>query len=177
MRRTYLEFSMGALDIALIIVGVIVGLIVLVLTIAAMSSASFRIERSADINSPAWQAWSPWEKLDPELERTYSGNERGVGAIYEWLGNKKVGQGRMEITESVQPARVTIQLDFIKPFEAHNKALFTVTGSGASTNVNWAMEGSKPFLFKVMTLFMSLDKMIGKDFERGLANMKEQAEK
>ena len=123
-----------------------------------------------------WSAWSPWEKMDPNLKRTHSGAASGKGAVYEWEGNKKVGQGRMEIVESTPPSRVQIKLDFFKPFEAHNTAEFTLAGEGGATNVTWAMHGSMPYMMKVMSVFMNMDKMVGKDFEAGLASMKGLAE-
>jgi hypothetical protein len=115
--------------------------------------------------------------LDPALTRTYSGADKGKGAVYEWEGNKKVGQGRMEITDASSPSKITIKLDFIKPFQAHNTAEFTLAGQGDSTAITWAMDGQQPFMFKVMGLFFSMDKMIGKDFETGLANLKSITEK
>ncbi|HEX3151758.1 MAG TPA: SRPBCC family protein [Gemmataceae bacterium] len=172
-----------------IIGGVIVVAIVVMLILAARKPNTFRIERSATIQAPPekvfalindfheWLQWSPWEKLDPNLNRFHTGAPAGKGATYEWEGNKKVGKGRMEIKKSTPPKLVSIQLDFIKPFEAHNTAEFTLTAANGSTTVNWAMIGQMPFMFKVMTLFMSMDKMIGKDFEAGLANMKAVAEK
>jgi uncharacterized protein YndB with AHSA1/START domain len=172
-----------------IIVGVLVVLIAAVLIYAATKPDTFRIQRAATIKAPpdrifplindfrSWTSWSPWEKMDPNLKRTYSGAESGRGAVYEWEGNKKVGQGRMEIKDASPPSRVSIQLDFIKPFEAHNTAEFTLDGQGDSTNVTWVMHGRQPFMFKVMTVFMSMDKMVGKDFETGLANLKAATEK
>jgi len=124
-----------------------------------------------------WLAWSPWEKLDPNLKRTYSGTAEGLGTVYDWEGNKQVGKGRMEITETVPPTKITIKLDFFKPFEAHNKAEFALDKQGELTGVTWAMLGQQPFMFKVMGLFCNLDKMIGKDFEAGLANLKSVVEK
>lgn len=177
----------------LTIAGTIVSLLVLaaivIVIIAATKPNTFRIQRSATINAPPekvfplindfhnWLSWSPWEKLDPNLKRTHSGAASGQGAVYEWVGNKKVGQGRMEILESSPPSRITIKLDFIKPFETHNTTEFTLAGQGGSTDVTWAMMGQMPFMFKVMTTFMSMDKMVGKDFEAGLASMKAIAEK
>lgn len=170
------------------VVGLVVTAVVVVLILASMKPDTFRIERSATIKaSPArvfalvedfhnWGGWSPWEKLDPNLKRTYSGQPASTGAVYEWEGNKQVGQGRMEITEALPPAKVVIRLDFLKPFEAHNVAEFTLEPEGDSTVVTWAMHGPRPFLFKVMTVFLSMDAMIGKDFETGLANMKALAE-
>ncbi len=170
-------------------IAVIVVLIVAVLIYAATRPDTFRIERATDIRSPpdkvfalindfhAWTQWSPWEKLDPALKRAHSGTATGKGAIYEWLGNNKVGQGRMEILESAAPARIVIKLDFLKPFEAHNTAEFTLQTQGEVTHVNWAMFGPSPFMSKLMSVFFSMDKMVGKDFEAGLANLKGLAEK
>ncbi len=163
-------------------VGAIVGF-------AATRPDMFRVQRTASMKATPekvfplindfhqWTAWSPWEKLDPALKRTYSGAANGLGTIYEWEGNKQVGKGRMEITELSPPSKITIKLDFFKPFEAHNTAEFTLAGQADSTTVTWAMHGPQPFFFKVMHLVMNMDKMIGKDFERGLANMKSIVEK
>jgi hypothetical protein len=175
--------------VAIIVVVVILVLIGILLLLAATKPDAFRIQRSARIKAPPekvyplindfhnWGSWSPWEKLDPAMQKTHSGPANGLGAVYEWEGNKQVGKGRMEITEAVPSSKVTIKLDFFKPFEAHNTAEFTLAGQGDATNVTWAMLGKQPFMFKVMSLFMSMDKMIGKDFETGLANMKAIAEK
>jgi hypothetical protein len=177
------------MTIAIVVAVVLVVVVAALLALAASKPDTFRIQRTANIKaSPdkvfvlindfhSWVAWSPWEKMDPELKRTYSGAANGEGAVYEWEGNKKVGQGRMEITQTTPPRRVMIQLDFIKPFEAHNTAEFTLDAQGDGTNVTWAMHGRQPFMFKVMSLFFSMDKMVGKDFETGLANMKSIAEK
>lgn len=176
------------LEILLGVFGLFVVVVAMVLIYAATRPDTFRIERSATMQAPAekvfplisdfhhWANWSPWDKLDPALKRTYSGNPSGKGAIYEWEGNKQVGQGRMEIKEAPAPSQVLIQLDFLKPFEAHNTAEFTLVPNGNGTNVTWAMYGRQPFMFKVMSLVMSMDKMIGKDFEKGLASMKALAE-
>ena len=174
---------------ALIIVGIIVLLVAGLLGYAATKPDKFRVQRSATMKAPPekifplindfhkWGSWSPWEKLDLEMKKTHSGAASGRGAIYEWEGNKKVGQGRMEITEESPPSKVAIKLDFIKPFQANNKAEFALDRQGNSTNVTWTMDGSQPFMFKVMGVFMNLDNMIGKDFEAGLASMKGIAEK
>jgi uncharacterized protein YndB with AHSA1/START domain len=154
-----------------------------------MQPSSFKVERSASIKAPPdkifallndfhhWSSWSPWEKFDPNMKRTHSGAERGTGAVYSWEGNKKVGTGRMEITESVAPARVVTKLDFLKPFEAHNTAEFNLETRGDSTSVSWSIYGPAAFMTKVMMVFTSMDKMMGKDFEEGLANLKVLAEK
>jgi hypothetical protein len=174
------------LYIVLIVLGVVVAAI---LAIAATKSGTFRVERSKSIQAPPerifdlindfhrWGLWSPWEKLDPAMKRTFAGAESGKGAVYEWAGNSKAGQGRMEITGSVPSSKVIIKLDFLKPFEAHNTAEFTLEARGSSTNVTWATFGPRIFMAKVMSVFVSMDSLIGKDFEAGLANMKAIAEK
>ncbi len=119
----------------------------------------------------SWQAWSPWEDLDPALHRTYSGPDAGVGAVYEWRGNRKAGQGRMEITEDVPSQRVVVALDFIKPFKASNTTTFALEETAGGTRVTWSMVGTKTFTTKVMGVFKSMDAMIGPDFEKGLAGL------
>jgi hypothetical protein len=109
------------------------------------------------------------------MQRTFSGAPTGKGAIYEWIGKKQVGQGRMEILD-VSPSAVRIDLRFIKPFQAHSLAIFTLEPGGDSTNVTWAMEGPRPFMVKLMGVFMNMDKMVGRDFEAGHANLKSIAE-
>jgi len=170
------------------ILGSIILLIAILAAVAASRPDSFRVERQIQVAAPAeklfpliedfhnWGAWSPWEKLDPELKRTFSGAAKGLGAIYAWEGNPKVGSGRMEVLEAVPSSRVLIKLDFLKPFEAHNLAEFTLTPEGSGTRVLWAMTGPQAFPLKVMGLFMSMDSMVGKDFEKGLASMKAAAE-
>jgi uncharacterized protein YndB with AHSA1/START domain len=167
---------------------VLVALVLIVLAVAAMKSPTFQVERHAHINAPtakvfglvedfhAWATWSPWEKLDPNMTRTFTGAERGAGAVYTWVGNKQVGEGRMEILDATAPSKVTIKLDFIKPFAASNTTTFMFRPASGGTDVTWAMLGAAPFMFRVMSLFMSMDKMVGKDFEKGLANMKAVAE-
>jgi hypothetical protein len=168
--------------------GIVVAVIVTVLILAATRPNSFRVERSTSIQASPdrvfdlvddfhqWGKWSPWEPLDPELRRTYSGAERGTGAVYEWEGNNKVGKGRMEIMQDARPSLVKIKLDFLKPFEAHNTAEFSMQPNADRTNITWAMYGRSPYMMKVMGIFVSMDKMVGKDFEKGLANMKAVAE-
>ena len=168
-----------------IVVGVFTGA---VLAIATLQPDSFRVERSTAIKAPPekvfavlndfhrWDAWSPWEKLDPAMKRNYSGSPSGRGAVYAWEGNSKVGKGRMEITESVPPSKVTIKLDFLDPFEAHNVAEFTLVPTGDTTDVRWVMHGPSPYLTKLMGMFVSMDDMVGGDFEAGLANLKAVAE-
>jgi uncharacterized protein YndB with AHSA1/START domain len=175
---------------AIVIIAVVLAIaIAVILILAATKPDAFRIERSATINAPAekifavlsdfhqWGGWSPWENRDPALKRTFSGAERGKGAIYAWEGNKQVGSGRMEILEANTPSKLLIKLDFFKPFEAHNTAEFTMLPQGNATNVNWLMRGPAPFMSKVMQVFMSVDKLVGKDFETGLTNLKKLTEK
>lgn len=167
----------------------IVVLVAGLLVFASTKPDTFSVQRSTAIKAPPekvfaalndfhrWPEWSPWEKLDPAMKRTLGGPPSGKGASYAWEGNGKAGQGRMEILESVPSSKVGIQLDFIKPFEGHNIAEFTLMPQGDSTQVNWLMRGPTPFVSKVMQVFVSLDTMIGKDFEQGLANLKALAEK
>jgi uncharacterized protein YndB with AHSA1/START domain len=174
---------------ALIILGILAVLFVALLIYASTKPDTFQIQRAATIQAPPekifplfndfhnWTSWSPWEKMDRNLKRTYSGPASGPGAVYEWEGNKKVGQGRMEIAETSPPSKLTIKLDFLKPFEAHNTTVFTLVPQGNSTNVTWTMHGQQPFMFKVMKTFIDMDKLVGKDFEAGLANLKSIAEK
>ena len=175
--------------IALIVVGLLAIVIAVVVILALTKPATFRVERTTSIKAPpekifplindfqSWSAWSPYEKKDPAMKRTFSGPPSGKGAIYEWDGDKNVGQGRMEIMRSTPPSNVTLDLDFVKPFEAHNTVTFTLTPQGDSTTVTWAMQGPGHFISKVMRVFINMDKMVGTDFEAGLANLKALAEK
>ena len=171
--------------IALLLVIIVAAL----LLYAATRPGSFRVERSTSIKASPdkvfafvndfhqWGVWSPWEKLDPGLKRTHGGAASGKGATYAWEGNSKVGQGRMEIVDAAAPAKLVIKLDFLKPFEAHNTAEFTFEPQAGETRVNWVMHGPAPFMTKLMGVFVSMDSMVGKDFEAGLANLKAAAEK
>ncbi len=152
-------------------------------------SDTFTVERSEKIDAPAervysqmidfrnWGAWSPWDALDPKMEKTYSGSESGVGAKYAWTGNRKVGEGRMEITEASEPSQIEVALDFLKPFKSSNTTTFTLEPEGDSTNVTWSMTGPMTLMTKIMGIFKSMDKMVGPDFEKGLKNLKAVAEK
>lgn len=165
------------------LVAVIVVAVVIVLILAARQPDEFRIQRTATINAPAekivahiddfheWSAWSPYEHLDPAMQRTFSGAPTGKGSIYEWNGNSDVGQGRMEILDATAD-KVSIKLDFHKPMEASNIAEFALQPKGDATDVTWAMYGPMPFISKVMCVFFDMDKMIGPDFEKGLAALK-----
>src|SRR5262245_545093 len=153
-----------------------------------MVDDTYTIERSATIEAPPmrvyeqiadfhnWTRWSPWEDFDPDLQRTYSGSPAGVGAAYAWSGNRKAGQGRMEIVEATEPSTVRIDLQFEKPFKARHDSVFTIEQSGSSTRVTWSLTGRKTLMTKVMGLFTSMDKMIGPDFEKGLARLRTTAE-
>lgn len=171
-----------------IILIVVACLIVAVLVIAATRPDMYRVERSTLIKVPpdrifpfindfhSWGVWSPWEKLDPNLKRTFSGPASGTGAIYAWEGDSKVGTGSMEITEAAPPGKILIKLDFMKPMEAHNIAEFTLVPAGDATSVTWAMYGPVAYMAKIMHMFFSMERMVGGQFETGLANLKAAAE-
>ncbi len=160
-----------------------------ILIYAATRPDTFRVQRSVSIKAPpakifalindlrGWSAWSPYETKDPAMKRAFGGTPSGKGAVYEWDGNNQVGKGRMEITDSTPPSKVVIKLDFIKPFEGHNTAEFTMEPKADSTVVTWAMYGPAAFMTKVIGIFMNMDTMIGDDFAVGLANLKAVAEK
>jgi uncharacterized protein YndB with AHSA1/START domain len=171
---------------------VVVVLIVVVAAVVAYASTrpdTFRVQRSASIKAPPekifpfivdyrnWPQWSPYENRDPEMKRTFSGAASGKGAKYAWEGNRNVGSGAMEIIDTAPPNKILIKLDFIKPFEGHNIAEFTLEPQGDATNVTWAMHGPVPLIGKVMHMVMDMDKMIGNDFAAGLEKMKAAAEK
>jgi uncharacterized protein YndB with AHSA1/START domain len=153
-----------------------------------MAGDTFTVQRSARIDaSPArvyaqiadfrmWTRWSPWEDVDPNLQRTYSGAESGLGAVYSWSGNRRAGQGRMEITEAVEPSLVRIDLLFEKPWKARNDTSFTIRPEGSGSHVTWSMTGQKTLLTKAMGIFKSMDTFLGPDFEKGLARLKAAAE-
>lgn len=160
-----------------------------VLLYAATKPDRFRIERAVVIKAPperiyvqvqdfkAWRAWSPWEKIDPALKRSYSGPQSGKRTAYAWEGNKDVGSGRMEIVESAVPSKIVIKLDFFTPFEAHNVAEFTFAPGEQGTTVQWAMHGPSPYLSRLLDLAFDMDRMVGGQFETGLSNLKAIAEK
>ena len=167
-----------------IIAIVVILLIAGVLAYAATRPDSFAVQRSISIKAPPekvypliadfhrWGEWSPWEKLDPAMQRSFSGPDNGQGAVYAWDSKGKAGAGRMEIVDTSAPSSVVIKLDFIRPFEGHNTATFTLQGQGDSTTVNWTMAGPAPYISKLMGLFFNMDKLIGADFETGLNNLK-----
>lgn len=169
----------------LIAVAVIVFVFVV---IVARRPADFRITRTITLSAPAatvfaqvndlhnWAVWSPWEKIDPALKKTFGGASAGAGAIYSWTGNNKAGAGRMTITESRPSDLIRIKLEFLKPYQATNTTEFTFKPAGNQTVVTWSMTGQNNFLLKAAHLFMNIDKMVGRDFEKGLAGLKSVAE-
>ena len=172
------------LEIVLI---VLVAAVALVLIAAALRPSAFRIARSATVKAPpekvyalindlpAFNSWNPFLRMEPDAKITYSGPQQGRGAAYTWEG-KKMGAGRMEIVETTPPSKVAMRLEFLRPFAATNAAEFTIDGRGGDTIVTWAMSGRNTFVPKLMGLFFSMDKMIGKSFEDGLAGLKAKAE-
>ena len=169
------------LEIILIVFAVV---IIVFLVVVAIQPSEFRVARSATMSAPApavfaqvndfhkWEAWNPWGKIDPAMKQTYEGAPAGIGAIYTWIGNKEVGEGRMTLSESHPSDLIRIKMEFYKPFAATNTAEFTFKPAGNQTAVTWSMTGNKNFMAKAIHLFMNMDKMIGGQFEKGLAEMK-----
>jgi hypothetical protein len=176
-------------EIVAIIAVVLAIAIAVILILAATKPDRFSIQRATAVKAPPerifplindfhqWGNWSPYETKDPAMKRSYSGAASGKGAIYQWDGNKNVGSGRMEILDSSAPSKIVIKLDFFAPFEGHNTAEFTMLPQGDATNLTWLMHGPSPFMGKIMRVFLNIDRMVGKDFEIGLANLKRLAEK
>ncbi|HEY7987388.1 MAG TPA: SRPBCC family protein [Methylophilaceae bacterium] len=174
-------FIIAGIALFIIIVGILI--------VAATKPNTFRIERSATIHTTPtklfayindlskWQEWSPWEKLDRNVQRTLSGPAKGVGAAYAWEGNRKVGMGRMEIMESKGSSKIVMKLEFFKPFKASNTAEFTLAKKGESTEIIWVMFGPQRYSMKVMGMLMDCDAMVGKQFAEGLTNLKALVEK
>ena len=170
-----------------VLLAVLLFLVVFVIVVATRR-ADFQITRSATIAAPPavvfaqvndfhlWDAWSPWAKLDPAMKQTYEGTPAGPGAIYSWAGNKDVGEGRMTLTESRAPELIRIKLEFLKPFAAVNTTEFSFKPEGTQTAVTWSMTGTNNFMAKAFCMFMNMDKMVGADFEKGLAQLKTVAE-
>ena len=166
--------------VAVVVLAIAVALVVVVST----RPDRFHVERSATIVAPSdaifayvndlrrWTAWSPWEKIDPQMQRSYDGPASGVGASYHWTGNAKIGEGSATITESTPNRRVGIALEFLKPFRASNTAAFSLVPDGAGTRITWAMDGRANFVTKLVGLFMSMDAMVGTQFESGLEALK-----
>jgi hypothetical protein len=161
----------------------------IVLILAAMKPDQFRIQRSAAIKAPpdkifalindykSWTAWSPYETKDPDMKRTYGPVTSGKGATYAWDGDSNVGAGNMVITDTQAPSKVALDLNMTKPMTAHNKIEFNLVPAGDTTTVTWAMRGDTPYWAKVIHVFFNMDKMVGGDFEAGLAKLKSAAEK
>lgn len=133
------------------------------------------IDTIADLKS--WTAWSPCEKLDPNIKRTYSGPASGKGAIYAWEGNNDVGKGSMEITDVKPGSRLDLDYRILEPFDSDCKVTFTATAKDGQTEVVWSMDGPADFMTKVVSVFVSMDKMLGANFAQGLANLKAVVEK
>jgi uncharacterized protein YndB with AHSA1/START domain len=175
--------------VSLVIMTLLVVVVGVILAYATTKPDVFRVQRTATIKAPpekifplindfrSWASWSPYEHKDPDMKKTYSGAATGKGAVYEWEGDKNVGSGRIEIADTSPPNKVSIKLDMIKPFEAHNQVEFRLEPRGDSTDVTWAMNGHAPYFAKVMHVFIDMDRMVGQDFETGLASLKTIAEK
>ena len=171
----------GLIWTVLVIAAVAIGAL---LVIAVGKPDTFTVRRSIHIKAPqekvfgmindmvAWKSWSPWQTKDPGMRQTISPNSAGVGASQEWDGNSKVGTGRMTITDSVPHDRITLRLDFLKPFKATNMAGFVLREDAQGTEVIWTITGPAPLISKIMDTLMNMDRMIGRDFEQGLANLK-----
>jgi hypothetical protein len=170
---------------------ILIGVAVIVaglLVVVATRPPTFHIERSITMSAPpeapfalvndfhAWPSWSPWERVDPGMKKTYEGAPSGTGSVYSWVGNEKVGEGRMTIERSDKPSLVSIKLEFLKPFAATNTAMFTFVPGPDGTKVTWAMDGQKNLMAKAFHMVMNMDKMVGGDFEKGLTAMKVAAE-
>jgi carbon monoxide dehydrogenase subunit G len=163
-------------------------IVIVFVVIVALRPSEYRVARTVTIAAPApavfaqvndfhkWNAWNPWAKMDPAMKQTYEGAPTGTGAIYTWTGNRQVGEGRMTLTESRPPELIRINLEFLKPFAATSAAEFTVTPEGQRTAVTWSMVGNLNVVTKIVHLFVGMDRMIGANFEKGLADMKSVAE-
>jgi hypothetical protein len=174
-------FKIIAISLVVVVAAILIG--------AAMRPDTFQVERSIRVSAPPekifhyvndfhqWGVWSPYDKLDPAMKRSFSGTPSGNGAVYEWDGNGKAGKGRMEIIDSTEPRHVIIKLDFIKPITGHNRAVFSFQPAGNDTEVTWSMDGPSPYIAKVMGLFFNMDRLIGHEFETGLGTLKAVSEK
>jgi hypothetical protein len=179
------------------IIGIVAGVgvlaIIALLVYAATFPDIFQVQRTQRINASAdkifplinnmhgMNTWNPFAEADPDIKITYTGPDSGKGARYEWTGNSKVGQGSIEIIDVATPSRVALRLDIVKPLEGHNTVVFTLAPKGAGTDegtdVTWAMTGERPFIGKVMDAVFNMDRMVGGQFEKGLAKLKSIAEK
>lgn len=166
-------------------IALIVGVVLAALLVyAATRPKNFRVQRSVTMHaSPerifplindfqSWPLWSPYEKLNPAMKRTYTGPRSGPGAASSWDGNSKAGAGKMEIVSLVPASKLVVKLDFSRPFEGHNTAEFTLDRAGDNTTVTWAMFGPQNFMLKLISIFMNMDRLMGKEFEEGLHNLK-----
>jgi uncharacterized protein YndB with AHSA1/START domain len=170
------------------ILGVVALVVVVFLAYVAMLPGSYRVERSVVVAAPAetvygavadlrrWGEWSPWEKLDPGMKKEFAGTPAAPGSTYHWAGNDKVGEGRMTLVEASPPSRLAYKLEFLKPWESVSTSDFTLAPEGAGTRVSWSMRGEIGFVEKIFGVFMDMNAMIGKDFEQGLASLKQVAE-
>ncbi len=171
-----------------ILIGLGIVLIALGVLIATRPE-TFHVERTTTVKAPPekvfaliqdfhnWANWSPWEKLDPQMKKVFSGAASGVGASYAWEGKNDVGKGNMIITATSAPGSVKLKLEFLEPFKASNDVAFTIAAKDGGTQVTWAMDGRNNFFSKAFSLVADMDKLVGKDFEEGLANLKALAEK
>ena len=163
---------------------ILVIVVAALLIAAAMRPDTFRVERRASIAAPPekifalvndyrqWPAWSPYEKMDPAMKKSFSGPASGKGAVYEWEGNAKAGKGRIEIVDAAPPNKISMKLDMLKPMEGHNSVDFVFTPKGGATDVSWTMQGKSPFIGKLFGLVFNMDKMVGGQFDEGLAKLK-----
>lgn len=166
----------------------LVAFVVVLLGVIAMQPSEYRVERSITIDAPAaevfpWVAdlrkfsqWSPWEKLDPDIEKTFEGPATGVGSVYKWSGNADVGKGSMTVTEFVADEKVTMSLEFVEPWQSKATTGLSLAPAGDTTEVTWSMSGENDFMSKAVGLFMDMEEMIGKDYEEGLANLEKVVE-
>jgi uncharacterized protein YndB with AHSA1/START domain len=171
----------------IIVIGAV--LIAAILAFAATKPKTFHVQRSISINAPRekvftlindfhnWSGWAPQDKEDPTMKRTYSGAANGKDAVSDWDSTGSAGKGRMTITESEPPRMISIHVDFVKPFESHNINDFTLEPAGTFTKVTWTMNGTNLYIMKIMSVFMNMDRVIGRHFESGLDNLKTVAER
>lgn len=176
------------IDILIYVAIALVFVVAILVACAATRPDMFRVQRSTGIDAPAerifplianlrsMNTWNPFVEPDPAIKIAYSGPDSGKGAAHTWSGNSKVGEGRIEVTDAAPCSRVAMQLDMFKPMKARNAVEFTLAPNGQTTMVTWAMSGRQPFMAKVMALFIDCDKMVGSQFERGLARLKAIAE-
>jgi len=164
-------------------------ILAVLLVVALFRPSTVQVERSIVIrakpekifdqinNFRKWSSWSPWEKIDPDMKRTYSGENSGIGAKYAWSGNREIGTGSMEITGSETGSRITLNLDFVEPFEGHNIVDFILKNRGDSTAVTWSIRCEQNYFARLIGIFVSMDSMIGDEFEKGLSDLKSVAER